>query len=130
MKIANLFDRMRHEHEAAGPALMRLAKSVGADPSRAKVIMAPKIGSAMEMLHAEHVDHAKAVQMSQMRWGMTNSAQVRTAMHKRANLARKHLRWMQPYHNANNCPMCANMMKNSTTMKDGMDHSTHGMKTM
>ncbi len=129
-KIANLLDRMRHEHEAAGPGMMKLAKSLGADPSTTKVMMAPKIGSPMEMLHAAHMDHAKAVQMSQMRWGMSNSPKVRAAMHKRGNLARKHMRWMTPYHSAKNCPMCADMMENGTMMKDGMKHNTHGMKTM
>lgn len=129
MKIANLLDRMRREHEAAGPKMMALAKSVGGDPNSAKIMAAPKIGTPMEMLHATHVDHEKAVQMSQMRWGMSNNAAVRAAMHKRGNLARKHIRWMNPYHSAKNCPMCAAMMK-STVMKDGMNHNTHGMKTM
>ncbi len=109
VKIAKLFDRMRREHEAAGPMLMKLAKSLGGNPSSAKIMMAPKIGSTMEMLHAEHMDHTKAVQSSQMRWKMTNSTKVRSAMNKRATLARKHMKWMMPYHNAKNCPMCAGM---------------------
>ena len=109
IKIANLFDRMRREHEKAGPMLMKLAKSLGGDPNRAKIMQAPKIGAPMEMLHAAHMAHDKAVKMSQMRWGMTNSTKVRAAMNKRATLARKHMKWMMPYHNAKNCPMCAGM---------------------
>ena len=120
MKVANLFDHMRREHEAAGPGMMKLAKSLGGDPMSAKIMMAPKIGSAMEMLHAEHMAHDKAVKMSQMRWGMTNSASVRAAMHKRATIARRHMKWMMPYHNAKNCPMCASMMKGGM-MKGGME---------
>jgi hypothetical protein len=98
VKIANLFDRMRREHEAAGPAMMKLTKSIGGDPNSAKIMKPPVLGSTAAMLHAAHTDHEKAVQMSQMRWKMANNPKVSAAMHKRANLARKHIRWMKPYH--------------------------------
>lgn len=130
VKMANLLDRMRREHEAAGPKMIALTKSVGGNPALAKIMKPPVIGSPGEMLHATHMDHDKAVKMSQLRWKMSNSPKVRTAMTKRATLARRHMRWMKPYHNAKNCPMCASMMHSTSMMKDGMKHDTHGMKTM
>lgn len=121
-RIANLLDRMRREHEAASPGMMKLATSLGGDPMSAKIMKPPVIGAPSEMMHATHMDHMKAVQTSQMRWKMSNDYRVRAAMNKRANLARKHIRWMKPYHDR--------MMRHGAIMKDGMDHSTHGMKTM
>jgi hypothetical protein len=98
LRLARLWDRMRREHEAASPALMKLAKKLGNDPTRAKVIKAPVLGDTKTIVHAAHMAHEKAVQTSQMRWKMSNHPQVRAAMHKRATLARKHIRWMKPYH--------------------------------
>lgn len=97
LRIAALLERMRREHVEAGPGMERLAKRFGAIPALAKPIKPPIIGDRMTMLHATHMDHAAAVQASQMRWKKTNSAAVKAAMHKRGNLARKHIRWMKPY---------------------------------
>lgn len=131
-RIANLLTRMRKEHEAASPKMIALTKSLGGDPNSAKILKPPVLGSPGQMLHATHMDHDKAVKTSQMRWKMSNSPKVRAAMTKRASLARKHMRWMKPYHNMKNCPMCAQMMggmKKTKTMKDGMNRNTHGMGT-
>ena len=133
VKMANLLDKMRKEHVAASPKMIALTKAVGGDPNSARIMKPPVLGSAMQMLHATHMDHDKAVKTSQMRWKMSNSAKVRAAMSKRAALARKHMRWMKPYHSAKNCPMCAQMMggmKNTKTMKDGMNRNNAGMATM
>lgn len=134
-RIANLLTKMRKEHEAASPKMIALTKAVGGDPNSARIMKPPVLGSAGQMLHATHMDHDKAVKTSQMRWKMSNNAKVRAAMSKRAALARKHMRWMKPYHNMKNCPMCAQMMggmkKTSTkTMKDGMNRNNAGMATM
>lgn len=49
------------------------------------------------MLDADHKDHEAAVMSSQMVAARTNSGAIKMFMHKRANLARKHIRWMRPY---------------------------------
>lgn len=98
MRIAALLERMRREHVAAGPALMKLTRRYGGNPNMAKPMKAPVLGDKATMLHATHMDHMAAVQSSQVRWKMTNSWPIKTAMRKRSNLARKHMRWMKPYH--------------------------------
>jgi hypothetical protein len=121
MKIARLWGVWIREHKAAGPKLMQLIKANGGDPSEAKILKAPPLGDKMKMLHATHVDHAAAVATSQMRHRMTKSGAIKMAMHKRAALARKHMRQMAKYHNEKNCPMCAAMMKNGNM--GGMMHN-------
>jgi hypothetical protein len=74
----------------------------------------------MKMLHATMMDHMAAIQTSQQRHrvagqlssGMEHSRLIQAAMSKRATMARKHMKQMNPYHSEKNCPMCANMMKN------------------
>lgn len=99
LKIARLWGVWIRQHKAAGPALMKLIRMNGGDPMAAKVLKAPVLGTKDEMLMATHRDHQAAVMSSQMRFAMTNSEMIKTAMNKRANLARKHLRQMMPYHN-------------------------------
>ncbi len=98
LRTAALLERMRREHVAAGPTLMKLARRYGGDPTLAKILKAPVLGDKATMLHATHMDRMKAVQTSQMRWKMTNSWPIKTAMRKRATLARRHMRWMKPHH--------------------------------
>ncbi len=117
-QIARMWARWIREHKAAGPGLMRLIRANGGDPMDAKVLKAPVLGGKMQMLMATHKDHQAAVMTSQMRHNMTMSMAVKTAMHKRANLARKHLRQMMPLHDM--------MMKNGMMkgdMKMGADSS-------
>ena len=124
-RLASLWGRMIREHKAAAPGLMRLIRANGGDPMQAKVLKAPPLGDKPKMIHATHVAHEMAVRTSQMRHGMTDSNAVKNAMRKRANLARKHIRLMEPYHemamggNSMNgqkvammCPHCNVAMKN------------------
>lgn len=98
MRLATMWGRWIAEHKAGGPMFMRLIKQNGGDPMAAKVLKAPVLGTREQMLDATHKDHQAAVMTSQMRHGMTGSPAIMRAMHKRANLARKHLRQMAPYH--------------------------------
>jgi len=128
MKIASLLNRMIRDHKAGGPKLMMLIKKHGGDPMSAKILKAPVLGSEMEMLHADMADHMKAEMTSQMRHNMTGDRAVKTAMHKRAGVARKHMMWMKKYHKMSDCPMCADMMKGmkmkgDMKMKDDMEMS-------
>lgn len=90
-RIARLWLRWINEHKAGGPTFMRLIRLNGGDPMEAHVLKAPPLGSRAFMLMATHKDHVAAVMTSQMRFNMTMSPSVKAAMHKRANLARKHL---------------------------------------
>jgi hypothetical protein len=96
-RIARLWGRWIREHKAAGPMLKRLIRQNGGDPNEAKILKAPPLGSKPAMLAATHKDHMAAVMTSQMRYGMTITPGVKRAMHKRANLARKHIRQMRPF---------------------------------
>jgi hypothetical protein len=109
MRIANMFGRWIREHKAAGPTLEKLIRRNGGNPASATLLKSPVLGNKMQMLHATHMDHMAAVATSQQRHAATNSAAIKMAMSNRAKLARKHLRQMEPYHNAKNCPMCAKM---------------------
>jgi hypothetical protein len=112
IRIANMLTRWVREHKAASPTLMNLARRYGGNPERATILKPPVLGSKSQMLHATMMDHMKAEKTSQMRWKMSNSAAVKMAMRKRANLSRKHMREMKRYHSEKNCPMCAEMMSN------------------
>ncbi len=124
-KVARMWGVWIREHKAGGPMFEKLIKKNGGNPLEAKILKAPVLGESMKMMHATHVDHQAAVMTSQMRYGMTADPMVKRAMHKRATLARKHLKQMHPMHNEMNCPMCASMMKDGKMdMKmDKMDHS-------
>jgi len=98
LHLATMWGRWIREHKAGGPMFMKLIKQNGGDPMAAKVLKAPVLGTREQMLDATHKDHMAAVMSSQMRRGMTGSPAVMRAMHKRANLARKHLHQMAPYH--------------------------------
>jgi hypothetical protein len=102
LRLAALWGRWIREHKAAGPTLMRLIQQNGGDPMAAKILKAPVLGSQQKMLDVTHKDHEAAVMTSQMRHNMTGSGAIKTAMHKRANLARKHIRQMTPYHDKHN----------------------------
>jgi hypothetical protein len=102
LRLAAMWGRWIREHKAAGPGLMRLIRQNGGDPMDAKILKQPVVGAREKMLDATHKDHEAAVMTSQMRHGMTDSSAIMTAMHKRANLARKHLRQMAPYHDKHN----------------------------
>jgi hypothetical protein len=97
-RLAAMWGRWIREHKAAGPTLMRLIRQNGGDPNQARILKPPVLGTQERMLNATHMDHEKAVMTSQMRHAATNSGAIKRAMHKRANLARKHLRQMAPYH--------------------------------
>ncbi len=112
MRLARTFGRWEAEHKAAGPMLMHLCRVNGGNPADATIFKPPVLGSTAEILMAQHKDHEAAVMTSQMRFNMTDSGAIKMAMHKRANLARKHLRQMMPFHS---------MMMN--TGMSGMDNS-------
>ena len=97
-RLARLWGQWIREHKAGGPTLMRLIRQNGGDPMQARILKAPVLGTQERMLDATHKDHEMAVMTSQMRHGMTNSGAIKRAMRKRANLARKHIRQMAPYH--------------------------------
>lgn len=123
--IARMFGRWIREHKAGGPMFMKLTKQNGGDPMDAKVLKSPVLGDRDEMLTATHKDHEAAVMTSQMRYAKTGSAAIKMAMHKRANLARKHLRQMAPYLKmdrmaAMNCPMCNVKMEDGKCPMCGM----------
>jgi hypothetical protein len=101
---------MIRDHKAASPTIVSLIRRNGGDPAAARILKAPVLGSQMQMLHADMMDHMKAESTSQMRYTATDSSAVKTLMKKRAGIARKHMAWMHPYHNARNCPQCAQMM--------------------
>jgi len=116
-RIASLLGRMIRDHKAASPTLMKLAAKHGADPNRAQILKPPVLGDKGTMLHATMVDHMKAEDTSQIRHKLATDGAGKKAMHKRAGIARKHMRWMTPYHSGKNCPQCAQMMGG---MKHGM----------
>ncbi|HVF09690.1 MAG TPA: hypothetical protein VNA16_02755 [Abditibacteriaceae bacterium] len=119
-RIADLLGRMIRDHKAAEPGVVKLIRSNGGDPADAKIIKAPVLGTLKQMLHADMVDHMKAETSSQMRYAATHSSAIKAAMSKRAGIARKHMRWMKPYHNERNCAECAAMMhKMHGGMKSG-----------
>ena len=102
LRLAAMWGRWIREHKAAGPALVKLIQQNGGDPMAAKILKAPVLGPQEKMLDVTHKDHEAAVMTSQMRYGMTNSNAIKTAMRKRATLARKHIRQMAPYHAKHN----------------------------
>lgn len=108
-RIARMYGRWIGEHKAGSPLFVRLIQMHGADPGDATVLHQPRLGDKMSMLHITHMAHMEAVRTSQMRHGATNDWRVKNAMRKRANLARKHMREMTPFHDERNCPMCRNM---------------------
>ena len=127
-RIARLWLRWINEHKAGGPTFMRLIRLNGGDPMEAHVLKAPPLGSRAFMLMATHKDHVAAVMTSQMRFNMTMSPSVKAAMHKRANLARKHLRQMTPFHR--DMMMNVNMnggMNNGGMNNGGMNNNMGGM---
>lgn len=97
-RIARLWGVWIREHKAGGPALKKLIRANGGNPDQARILKAPVLGSKEQMLTATHHAHEAAVMTSQMRYGMTNSRAIKMAMHKRGNLARKHIRQMMPFH--------------------------------
>lgn len=119
-RIASMYGRWIKEHKAGGPTFMRLIRANGGNPMDAKILKAPVLGSAAAMLMATHKDHQAAVMGSQMRYSMTMSPAIKAAMHKRANLARKHLAQMAPYHSM----MMNGEMMNNGMMNDGMSSDT------
>lgn len=124
-RIARLWLRWINEHKAGGPTFMRLIRLNGGDPMEAHVLKAPPLGSRAFMLMATHKDHVAAVMTSQMRFNMTMSPSVKAAMHKRANLARKHLRQMTPFHR--DMMMKVNGGMNNGGMSNGMNSNMGGM---
>jgi hypothetical protein len=98
-QIARMYGRWIREHKAGVPMFARLIRLHGADPADARELKAPVLGTTMEMLQATHADHLAAVRSSQMRFAATNDWAIQWAMHKRANLARKHLAEMALYMN-------------------------------
>lgn len=118
-RIARMWLRWINEHKAGGPTFMRLIRLNGGNPMDAHVLKAPPLGSRDFMLMATHRDHVAAVMTSQMRFNMAMSPSVKAAMHKRANLARKHLRQMTTFHR--------DMMMNRGGMSNGMNSNMGGM---
>jgi hypothetical protein len=118
-RIARLFGRWIREHKASVASLTRLANQAGGNTLLAPPPKAPVLGSKSQMLHATMMDHMRAIQTAQQRYQLVSRFEsspqhrraVQAAMSKRASLARKHMRQMQPFHSAKNCAMCANMMK-------------------
>lgn len=110
-QIARMYGSWIRMHKAGVPALAYLIRKHDGDPNEAKELKAPVLGTSMEMLHATALAHQAAVKTSQQRFGATTDWDVRWAMNKRANLARKHLSELAKYHNPNNCPMCRDMMQ-------------------
>jgi hypothetical protein len=97
-RIARMFGVWIKQHKAGGPLLEKLIHTNGGNPAAAKILKAPVLGDREMMLKATHKDHEAAVMTSQMRHGMTKDNAIKNAMRKRANLARKHIRQMKPYH--------------------------------
>jgi rubrerythrin len=136
MRLASLWGRMIREHKAASPTLMRLTRKHGGDPAQAKIIMQPVLGSVETMIKATHKTHDMSVKTSQIRWGQTTDPAIKRAMSKRAKMARKHIRWMMPYHSiggmsssgqgmngqqmAMTCPHCNVKMVNGKCPSCGM----------
>jgi hypothetical protein len=110
-QIARMYGRWIREHKAGVPGLAYLIRKHDGDPNEAKELKAPVLGTMMEMLHATAMAHHAAVKTSQQRFGATRDWDVRWAMNKRADVARKHLSELMKYHNPNNCPMCRDMMQ-------------------
>lgn len=126
-RIAQMWAVWINEHKAASPTLIRLIRVNGGDPTEARILKAPPLGNREQMLMATHRDHMAAVMTSQTRFYATTSPSIRAAMHKRANLARKHLRQMAPFHRDMNMNMGGNMNMNGgmgTTSGGGMDMNT------
>jgi hypothetical protein len=100
-QIARMYGRWIREHKAGVPVLARLIRLHGGNPEDAKELKAPTLGSKEEMLHATHMAHMAAVASSQTRFGIAHRDDdlgMEWFMHKRANLARKHLREMERFH--------------------------------
>ena len=97
LRIASMLGRWIREHKAAGPKLEALILRHTGDPRLAVPRESPVLGPEEQMLMATHQDHQKAVINSQARWGMTKSRDIKAFMHKRASMARKHMRQMAPY---------------------------------
>jgi len=97
-QIARMYGRWIRDHKAGVPALARLIRAHGGNPEDAKELKAPALGNKHEMLMATHKAHEAAVMTSQMRFAATNDWDIKRLMKKRANVARKHLAQMKPYH--------------------------------
>jgi len=127
-RIARLWGVWIREHKAAGPTLRNLIRANGGNPDQAMILKAPVLGSKAQMLEATHRDHEAAVMTSQMRYGMTNSRAIKRAMNKRANLARKHIRQMMPFHhhdhNMDMGTTTTTRRTTTTTSMDDMDDTT------
>ncbi len=109
--VARMYGNWIRMHKAGVPMLVKLIRQNDGDPTEAKILKPAVLSNdAMKMMHATAMEHQAAVMSSQMRFTMTNSSAIKKAMHKRANVARMHLRELSRYHNPENCPMCAKMM--------------------
>jgi hypothetical protein len=127
IRIHRMWGRWIREHKAGSPLLMRLTRANGGDPRAAKILKPPVLGDKATMLHATHMDHVAAVRTSQMRYASTNDRAIKAAMHKRANLARKHIREMMPLMHA----MDMHGMDMSNTAMSGHNHAGQsGARTM
>ncbi|MDQ3814202.1 MAG: hypothetical protein M3347_09665 [Armatimonadota bacterium] len=118
-RIGSMLNRWIKEHKAAGPKLMALATKHGGNPAATQILKPPALGDKGKMLHATMVDHMNAESSSQMRYKMATDPAIKSAMRKRARLARKHMREMMRYHNAKNCPMCAQMKGGTKSSMSG-----------
>jgi len=93
-----LYGRFIREHKAGAPMLERLIRMYGGDPAQTGVLKPAMLSDDLEtMVRTMEQAHERAVMTSQMRYAATDSAAIQRAMHMRANMARKHLRLMQPY---------------------------------
>jgi hypothetical protein len=101
MRLVALWNRMIRDHKAGAPLLMQLIRKHGGDPNQARILKAPVLGTQEQMLMATHRAHEMAVNTSQIRHGQTDDWAIKNAMKKRATMARKHIRWMMPYHDHN-----------------------------
>lgn len=97
-EIARMYGNWIREHKAGVPGLAYLINKHGGDPEQATELKAPVLGTKAEMLAATHAAHQEAVRTSQVRFGATDDWDIRWAMNKRANLARKHLAEMERHH--------------------------------
>lgn len=97
-QIARMYGSWIREHKAGVPMLASLIRRHGGDPSEAKELMNPVLGTKAQMLEATHMAHEAAVRTSQMRYGAIADWDVRMFLEKRANLARQHIREMNRFH--------------------------------
>ena len=111
-RIARMYGRWIREHKAGAPLFVRLIQANGGDPDDVAILHEPRLGRKMDMLHITHMAHMEALRTSQLRHEATPDWNIKRAMRKRADLARKHMREMAPFHNERNCPMCRNMKQN------------------